>query len=242
MEKPYEWKVVPIYERQMRDIRTADLLRDGDMRKCDTYRGGGGYDQFPAICEKRLGRRLHHQLVVQLACCPLRCHYCYVTVDGVFGKPKPYTSRELVECFVESGQEIFHLMGGAPAIYLEHWPELIGELPKDAVFHSDFLLIERPYKKEWLQAINQPNCLYAVSVKGADAADFKANTGVELDDDLFWENLDALVRNGVNFYLTFTNCDQAKLPALKAEIASRFGPQVLDDSFEIGLIEYDALK
>ena len=46
------WKVVPICDYQKLDVRPEDLLDSGDFRKCETYRGGGGYDQFPKICKK----------------------------------------------------------------------------------------------------------------------------------------------------------------------------------------------
>ena len=113
------WKVVPICEAQKLDVRQADLLNHGHFRKCDTRRGGGGYDQFPSICHRRYGRELSHQFVVQLYGCPLRCHYCYVTLSGIWGRWEPYTTEQLMMAFLDSGQEVLHLMGGAPAIYLD---------------------------------------------------------------------------------------------------------------------------
>jgi len=79
----YKWKVCPIQGRQLRDVREEDLF--GDFRLCDSYRGGGGYDQFPRIYSDRRDvpiEGLNSQFVVQLYGCPLNCHYCYVTRDG----------------------------------------------------------------------------------------------------------------------------------------------------------------
>lgn len=42
-----KWPVVPLSEGQLKDVNPADILEEGLYRKCDTYRGGGGYDQFP---------------------------------------------------------------------------------------------------------------------------------------------------------------------------------------------------
>ena len=85
----FKWPVVPLCEKQLRDIRQKDILEDGLYRLCDIYRGGGGYDQFINIYNKRFGTSLTdgRQFVVQLYGCPLRCPYCYVTEDGVKSKP-----------------------------------------------------------------------------------------------------------------------------------------------------------
>lgn len=44
-----KWKVVPICDKQMKDVNPSDVLNDGLYRKCDVYKGGGGYDMFPSI-------------------------------------------------------------------------------------------------------------------------------------------------------------------------------------------------
>ena len=119
----HKWKVVPLSLNQLRDVRKEDVLEDGIFRKCDTYRGGGGYDQFPIICEKRLGERRHHQFVVQLFGCNLDCPYCYVTREGVWGEPIQITTEQLVQAFQRSVQEVFHLMGGG--VFLTNSSKLI---------------------------------------------------------------------------------------------------------------------
>ncbi len=124
----FTWPVVPICERQRRDVNPDDLLEDGLYRKCNTYKGGGGYDMFPAIYRRRHRRldpttQLAVQFVVQLQGCPLDCPWCYVTRDGVLGEPVQRTTNELVSAFERSGLTVFHLMGGAPALFLVLWPE-----------------------------------------------------------------------------------------------------------------------
>lgn len=238
-----KWKVMPVCSYQKLDVRKSDLLAGGDFRKCETYRGGGGYDQFPSICERRIGRRAHMQFVVQLYGCSLDCPYCYVTRAGVWGAWKPYTTDQLVDAFKESGQEVFHLMGGAPALYLDKWPELIHRLPDEAVFHSDFLLVEGRYSRSVLTelAVQSNRCLFAVDVKGVTPDDWQRNTRRWFDSALFSNNLDALVECGVPFYLTFTNPDKQHLDRFTARLKDRYGPGVLEDSFVIDLIDYNAL-
>lgn len=235
------WKVVPICEYQKLDVRPEDLLNGGDFRKCDTYRGGGGYDQFPAICEKRLGRRAHNQFVVQLYGCGLHCPYCYVTRSGVFGPWKYYTTDGLVYAFEDSEQEIFHLMGGAPAFYVKQWPMLLERLPETAIFTSDFLLIERTYELSLMREIAQRrNALFAVDIKGVTPEDFRRNTRRNLNEKLLWKNLDTLVEAAVPFYLTFTNPDPDHYDEFAAKLVERYGPSIMEDAFSISLIEYAA--
>ncbi len=237
------WPVVPISDYQRLDVRPDDLLDGGDFRRCDTYRGGGGYDHFPAICEKRLNQCLHQQFVVQLYGCNLDCFFCYVTRSGVWGRAKHFTTRQLVDAFDRSGREVFHLMGGAPALYLNGWPELIAELPT-AVFHSDFLLTEQPYDEFVLAdiaAFGYGNTLFAVDIKGTTPEDYERNTRKKFKADLFWENLGKLVRSGVNFYLTFTNPDMDGYDSMVEVLVSRFGKSIMDDAFIIPLVDYDAM-
>ena len=57
---------------------------------------------------------------------------------------------------------------------------------------------------------------------------------------MFWHNLDALVTYGVKFYLTFTAPDKYEYPGFCAKLIERYGKGILDDSFVIDLIDYDA--
>ncbi len=234
------WRVVPISEYQKLDVREEDLLNEGHFRKCETYRGGGGYDRFPAICERRLGIRAHEQFIVQLYGCNLDCPYCYVTRSGVHGAYIEYSTDALMMAFLESGQQVFHLMGGAPALYLDMWPDLLDQLSKQYVFHSDFLLSENVYKPSVLRRIaHHSNTLFALNIKGVNDIDYVRNTRKQPKHDLMIRNLDALVDAGVNFYITFTNPDQSNYESYCTSLDLRY-PGILNDSFVIPLIEYNA--
>lgn len=239
----YKWKVCPIQGRQLKDVRKEDLF--GDFRLCNTYRGGGGYDQFPKIYSKRRGiseEGLGNQFVVQLFGCPLDCPYCYVTRDGVFGRTVHYTSEELVGWFKKSGASVFHLMGGAPALYIDKWHEVVSFLDNDEIFHSDLLLIEKRYKLEWLIPLVKRNVLIAIDIKGVTSEDFEKNTNRPFYEKLFWYNFDMVVASGINFYLTFTNPDLSYIEEFKEDLVRKYGKKVLEDSFIIDLIDYEALK
>lgn len=236
------WKVCPIQGRQLLDVREIDLF--GDFRLCNTYRGGGGYDKFPEIFKNRTGSSLEvgKQFVVQLYGCPLDCYYCYVTKDGVLGEYVEYTTDQLIGWFYMSTLDVFHLMGGAPGLYLESWGDIVRDLPKDKVFHSDLLLIEKEYKSEWFKDLTGDNVLLAVNVKGTTDKDFEKNTGKKINYKLFWKNLDTVVNSGVNFYITYTNPDSEGLFSFTNTIERDYGKKVTKDSYTIDLIEYDALK
>lgn len=243
----YKWKVCPIQGRQLKDVHKEDIV--GDFRLCNTYRGGGGYDQFPHIAKKRGVARdgnIGLQFVVQLYGCHLNCPYYYVTRDGIFGGYKEYISKELVnefnKTYADYGMGVFHLMGGAPGIYCEHWPEVLSELGNNTIFHSDLLLTEKEYDHSVFSKLNKSNALYAVNIKGVTAEDYYNNTGRKFNRDLFWSNLFAVVESGINFYFTFTNPDKEKLDEFKEFLGWRYGDNILDDHFIIDLVEYEALK
>lgn len=241
----YKWKVVPLCKEQLLDIKSEDVLSGGVFRTCDVYKSGGGYDKFPDIYKKRTGKTTNpKQFVVQLYGCNLECPYCCVTQNGIWGDYLEYDSDELVEEFLKTGLEVFHLMGGAPALYIEHWPEMINKLNKKGnfVFHSDILLTEKRFDRYLLHAISKPNCLYAVNVKGVTAEDYKRNTNKEFDSSLFWLNLWDLYIENVPFYITFTNPDMDYYEDFVNYVKNRFNDAILDDSFVIELKEYDTVK
>jgi pyruvate-formate lyase-activating enzyme len=242
-----KWKVCPIQGRQLRDVRKEDLF--GDFRICKTYRGGGGYDKFPEIARKRgfsCAGRLEVQFVVQLYGCNLACPYCYVTSDGIWGNYKEYTTNELRGAFSNAYRKhhpgVFHLMGGAPALYYKHWPELLDVCKSGLVFHSDFMLTEKPYDLSVLKDCNRNNALYAVNIKGVTSEDYYRNTNRKLDEKLFLYNLYQIMQSDINFYLTFTNPDMSYYWEFVAKLIKRFGAQIMEDSFIIDLVEYEALK
>ena len=212
------WPVVPICELQRLDVREEDLLN-----------GGAGYDRLPYIANRRLGvdvDRAKDQFVVQLYGCPLDCWYCYVTPDGVAGTWRAVSALELRDAFIASGCSVFHLMGGAPALYLSRWRELAGCLPSYALFHSDFLGVESLYDPDDLRGL--PG-LHAFNVKNTDDV-----TGYDVD--LVVENLRRLRASDVDFYLTFTN-----LPG-RPDWLSGFDESLFDDSYYIPIKDYRCLR
>jgi len=240
----YKWKVVPLCKEQLLDIDPEDVLPGGVFRTCDVYKSGGGYDKFPSICEKRLGIKTYpKQFVAQLYGCHLKCPYCYVTPSGIWNKPVKYTTEELLLEFFESGCNVFHLMGGSPALYIEHWHEIIDNLSYKYVFHSDLLLTEKLYDPKVLKSIAQLNCLYAVNIKGLTREDYLKNTGVILNTNLLMANLRLLVKYKVPFYVTFTNPDMKYYDKYCENMVDYTGKDdLLEDSFVIDLIEYDAVE
>jgi uncharacterized Fe-S cluster-containing radical SAM superfamily protein len=244
------WKVVPLCEEQLLDIKPEDILPGKVFRVCDVYKSGGGYDKFPQICKKRLGIKTNpKQFIVQLYGCHLRCPYCYVTPNGVWGSYTNYTTDLLIKAFrsaeryLDTKLDVFHLMGGSPALYIEKWPELIDALSSDKIFHSDLLLTEKEYSFNTIMDISRPNCLYAVNIKGVTAEDYFNNTGgYEFPLDLFEYNLDLLIKCEVNFYITFTAPDMKNYYKYCQYLKQRFGKNILNDSFIIDVIGYDAVK
>lgn len=249
----HSWPVVPFCERQLLDIDPKDVLPGGVFRICDVYKSGGGYDKFPQICEKRFGRKVNPvQFVVQLRGCHLKCSYCYVTPEGIWGEDYiNFSPDSLIEEFLLArksmniNMDVFHLMGGAPGLYLSSWPELIdllSSVDSNFIFHSDLLLTEKLYNIDELVDISQSNCLYAVNIKGVTPEDYKRNTGCSLDPFLLWENLNRLVMCNVPFYMTFTNPDMNHYDSFIERLCRTHGEETLKDSFIIDLIDYDALK
>lgn len=239
-----DWRVVPISAGQRLDVREDDLLNDGLYRRCSTYRGGGGYDRFPDICERRIGVRASEQFIVQLYGCNLDCPYCYVTREGVWGSFERVYTRDLVDAFVQSGQQVFHLMGGAPALTMHRWPELLDALftrCPDAVFHSDLMLSEGLYDRGILDLIARPRCLYAVNVKGTTAKEWWRNTRKNWDENLFWLNIGRLEKIHANLYFTFTGISGALVHEFWRRCQSYAVPRVMqEDHFIIDLIDYNA--
>lgn len=241
------WKVVPLSRGQLLDIREEDILNGGLYRACDTKRGGGGYDEFSEICMKRLGREARHQFVVQLFGCNLDCPYCYVTREGVWGKYENVSTIQLVNAFVKSDLQVFHLMGGAPALSIHRWPELIGDLIRRKkllhrkwIFHSDMMLTEIEYSSDALHYLKcaRDQVLIAVNIKGYDNEEWVANTRKKPNWQRFERNLRLLSFTGVPFYITFTNVSKKNIRRFWIE------HQHLSsiESFHIELIDYNAIK
>lgn len=249
----YNWPVVPLSEGQLLDVNPNDILANGHFRTCNSYRGGGGYDQFPELASLFLHRKpkfYADQFIVQLQACNLDCPYCYVTRAGVWGDPVKYTSKQLVEEFNKSDVNVFHLMGGAPALKLGRWPELIEELEKNGkkgwVFHSDLMLSEREYTKELLKGAYSRSALYAVNIKGVSPEIFLENTRKPLNQIMLLNNLKTLYESDIYFYFTFTDLTSMEIDlfwALCEPMFTRFSLRFHQrHSFSIDLIEYEAGK
>ena len=246
------WNVVPLSEPQLLDVDPADVLNGGMFRKCDTYKSGGGYDVFPKIAEAfyDIGRDLGLQFVVQLRGCNLDCPYCYVTREGVWGEAQPISSEGLVRAFNDSPCSVFHLMGGAPALRVQHWWHLIRSLERAGkpgwVFHSDLMLTERDYTSDILTSISHRKALYAVNIKGTTEKSFLENTRKKFDAKRFWKNLCQLEKSQVQYYITFTNVDMDERRKFWGEFTYRFGEGAKlmrkTESFSIDLIDYEATE
>lgn len=218
-----KWPVMPLCEKQLRDVNPSDILEDGLYRKYDTCKGGGGYDQFNAIAEKRIPeyQLMSQQFVVQLYGCTMACPYCYVTEDGIFGEPTMRSTKQLIAAYNATGLDVFHLMGGAPAIYMAKWPEISSKVK---VFHSDFILNEEEYDPQILRDIKG---LHAVSIKEHTKASPKV-----------MDNIDTLLESPVQFYFTFTG----ECLEWKKRIEDTWGTKALADSFTIPIMHYKALE
>ena len=241
--------VVPLSEGQRLDVRPEDILEGGLYRLCHTYRGGGGYDQFPRIAEERgLGAGHNLQFVVQLRGCSLDCPYCYVTRAGVWGTSVRKTVAELVEAFRQTDATVFHLMGGAPAFHMDKWLALcdwLNCLPptRNWVFHSDLLLTEFAYPRHVLERLPR-RCLLAVDIKGLDAEEYLRNTRKAFGPARMFANLDVLDETQAPYYLTFTNVS-AENQAQFWEVFEKNWPASYTyqrrDALSIDLVSYQAL-
>lgn len=247
------WKVVPLSKGQLLDVRSEDIVEHGLFRICETYRGGGGYDLFPEISERFFGKKHHKQFIVQLFGCNLDCPYCYVTREGVWGKFKHISTEDLLDyyswAYEKHKQTVFHLMGGAPALQMKFWPELIDQflqLTSDVghIFHSDLLLTESVYDDNILKQISRERCLYAVDIKGLSSSEHLKNTRKDFNSDLFWKNLSKLELLRVPYYITFTNVCIENILTFWQDFSNLY-PDSIEQQYinsnVIKLIDYKAL-
>lgn len=248
----HTWQVVPLSRGQREDVRPEDILNGGLYRRCETYRGGGGYDQFPLRARERWNEDHHVQFIVQLRGCNLDCPYCYVTRAGVWGAATDVSTTELVAAFAQARSvhncTVFHLMGGAPALQLKRWGDLLVTLEAACkpgwVFHSDLMLSESVYRNVNLRAIAHPRALYAVDIKGLTPEEHLHNTRKPWNRERFWDNLAALEFAEVPFYFTFTACAQDNIAQFWDSYVCEFGAVLAarraEESYRIKLIQYDA--
>jgi len=127
-------RVCTVYTDTRRDIGDRSPYRMAEMF-------GGSWQDY------------NNHFVIQLAGCPLDCSYCYV--DNLEADIH-FSAISIVELYKAIRYDVFkeykvslkvlHVMGGAPAIYCEFWPELRAELDAqgldDVVIFSNVIFVE----------------------------------------------------------------------------------------------------
>ena len=259
--KEIMFPVVPLCEKQLRDVREEDRVYVNGCpvaRTCRIDKAGGGYDKFRDIFLFRFGVDTGpDHFIAQLYGCTHDCPWCYVTVDGVWGDALGLKTRELVNLvhMVNEKREqkikVFHLMGGAPALYLNSWPVLYHELALcDLYFHSDFLLDEGLYNIYALEYLANMDKDYGANVNPIGKGNARANgqlhavsfkPGSPLSR-LQLANLRSLHVSGLPFYITFTGMQEEEIQARKKQVIEYGLPEsIFNDSFAITLKHYKAL-
>jgi len=224
--------IVPFCKRQLHDINKEHIISD-TLRWCDIETAMNGIDRFRSIYKRRFNVDTNpRHIVTQVYGCTNSCAYCYVTPDGVWGLP---VHKEIKEVFdIEKNQypndAVLHLMGGAPALYLKEWPDLmryIVSMNPTYVFHSDFLLNEGLYEEDVLDRITmamnrERPPLFAVSIKKFQLSYLQI------------ENLYRLVSHRVAFYITFTGMAEAIVASFKRSLLCLgFNESIFADSYNI---------
>lgn len=203
--------------------------------------------------------------IVQLYGCTRDCPWCYVTPAGVWSDAVGLTPREMVilargwhearirrainaldkrdkdyetkktELSLLEGYQVFHLMGGAPALYLNQWPTLANEVVRGGyIFHSDFLLDEGLYNEHVLTMLNN-----ICGDKHLHAVSFKPRSPLSR---LQLANLKTLIATKVPFYITFTGMGAEEIVARKKQVTDAGIPaSVFDTSFVFPLKHYKSL-
>lgn len=223
-------KIVPFCKKQLLDIRPEDIVSPY-IRKCDISRAMNGVDKFTDAYEKRFGIRPHNvHYIAQTYGCSRSCGYCYVTHEGIWGSPNTYIKHVIAYHIFKdlrpSAPEntVYHLMGGAPAFWINDWLDVWYGLPDTGIFHSDFLLNEMLYEaheRTFDQLKKHDRQLHAVGLK-----EQRSWSKLEL------VNLEFLQRSGLPFYLTFTGCIDHQRVA-KALLAPYVNHDLLEEMYNI---------
>lgn len=240
------WKIVPISKNQLLDVNDSDLIENGHFRLCQTYKGGGGYDQFPYIAVQHglveSPELANRQFIAQLYACNLDCPFCYVTRSGVWGEYVIYNTEQLIQEWINAkithNVNVFHLMGGAPALQLKYWYEIIELLENNDIFHSDLMLSESYYQTNTIKQLNKPNVLLAVNIKGTNKEQWEQNTRKPYNERLLEYNLNQILDNldSNRWYITFTN-----IPKINSEQFIEKYKLYNQINFSIDLIDYNAV-
>lgn len=261
--------IVPICEKQLRDVREEDRVFVNGVplaRTCCIDKAGGGYDQFRDIFLARFGIDTGpDHFIAQLYGCTQECPWCYVTVDGVWGEAVWLKAREVVSLVhyinekrrvtgtIHAAQpqiKVLHLMGGAPALHLNSWPAMYHEtLKADLVFHSGFLLDEGLYNTHVLEILAGMGKEYweryavynNIPCNAGQLHVVSFKPGAPLSR-LQLANLKALHASGLPFYITFIGMREEEIQARKTQvIAAGITEEVFNDSFSIHLKHYKSL-
>lgn len=268
--------IVPICEKQLLNIREEDLVFVNGVplaRTCRIDSAGGGYDQFRDIFLARFGFDTGpDHFITQLYGCTHECPWCYITIDGIWGDAVQLKASDIVnlvhsvnekrkaagsvyDARTDTMQEqpliqVLHLMGGAPALYLNSWPALYHKILKaDLVFHGDFLLDEGLYNIHVLKCLvgmckeYQELCsiYYDIPFKSGQLHSVSLKPGAPLSR-LQLANLKALHASGLPFYIAFTGMQEEEIQVRKEQvIAAGITEEVFNDSFSINPKHYKSL-
>lgn len=239
--------IMPVGKVQSTDIR--DEHKFGYFRICASYKDPNhkkGYDKFPDFATIKFGGNpsfWNYHLIVQLRGCPLKCPYCYVDDEGIEGlTPINLTPEELVlkakKILNDDNRlNVFHLMGGAPGLYIRFWSEILDVMNKvnlnKVLFHSDIILVEPEIVNSFylnLKKIkNFKNHLIAVCVKGITDENLIENTGIKnLKYYKYFENLNNVISTGINYYITLINPDVKELPNFLDSLIKNWGANIIN--------------
>lgn len=219
---------------QIRDILASKGIVHFDRwaRICTVLKGGHDRgDNSPHRFAKLFGgawQQYNNHFVIQTACCPFKCPYCYV--DNL-NNDIQLAPMQLVQMYIKYKMQspcdvnVFHLMGGAPAMYCEFLPAIRSALDivglGDTILFTDTILVEnslygvKPWEYMKLHHFCMVGCL-----KGTDPGDFVKNTGVDMFDEAMRE-LSYYIGHK-NFYLTLINYKPSALPGI-LDLLHRYG-------------------
>ncbi len=217
-------KIGPV---QLRDVEnsTGLVYHDEYYRLCEVVKSDKAFDNRGDCSPYRMAslfggdwRDYNYHFIVQVAGCPLSCPYCYVDnfkIDlqiSIAALVNDFVEfREMIRSLYSIDVRVFHLMGGAPAVYAECWPEIRHALDalgqEDVILFSDVVFVENRYfgKQPWdylgLDMFVLTGCL-----KGVNDKNFYLNTGRDMFDTALAEMSNYV--DADNFYLCLIGNDK----------------------------------
>ncbi len=253
--------IMPIGEIQKTDIR--DEHRLGYFRICASFKDikrQKGFDRFPHFAVNLFGKTLEHwnyHLIVQLRGCPLKCPFCYVDDEGLrILPPHNLPIKDLVlqaKSIIAKDKRlhVFHLMGGAPAMYVNSWDKILNIMNEnkmsDIIFHSDIVLVEPDIVPGFFTSLRKtakhPNHLIAICIKGINEKNLIENSGVKnLIYIKYINNLRKVIDTGINFYLTLVNPDINDLPVFLDYLIKEYGSGITNKIQLLQIKTYNVTK